>query len=157
MIGIDGSTHNAALNSAIQEKVTTPSSKAVSTTSIPNVTKQQPARRPQEDQVVLSEQSKELSKIMQNKRTVEQPDLKVEAKAPEKAPEMKSPSVIEVVKYFPPYLNSVRRQEMMQDYPLLRKQIDQMTIPPPPGLFQDAQNQSSPSLQEITVAAESQK
>lgn len=157
MIGIDGTTHNAALNSAIQDKGTTPASKPVATPSIPTAPKQQATRRPQEDQVVLSEQSKELSKLMQNKRSVEQPDLKVEAKAPEKAPEMKASSVIEVVKYFPPYLNSVRRQEMIQDYPLLRKQIDQMTIPPPQGSLQDAQNQSSPSVQEKTVTAASQK
>lgn len=157
MIGIDGTTHNASLNSAIQEKGTTPASKSVATASIPTAPKQQATRRPQEDHVVLSEQSKELSKLMQNKRAVEQTDQKVEAKAPEKVPEKKTTSVIEVVKYFPPYLNSVRRQEMMQDYPLLRKQIDQMTIPPPSGSAQDTQNQTSPPVQEITVTAGSQK
>lgn len=157
MIGIDGTSHNVVINTAIQEKGSTSAPTSVATVNTPTAPSKQPTRRPQEDQVVLSEQSKELSQILQNKRAVERNNQNEEAKTPEQLPEKKTLSVIEVVKYFPPYLNSVRRQEILQHYPSMRKQIDQMTVPPPPDMLQDAQNQSSPSVQDTTVTTESQR
>lgn len=42
-------------------------------------------------------------------------------------------SVVELAKYFPPFLNPARRREIIEKYPFFRQQIDSMTVPPPFG------------------------
>ena len=156
MISIDGVANSAVNKAAIQEKGSAPAPVVASPINTQTGQNKTPVRRSQEDQVVLSDQSKELSQILQKKRATEQANQNEEIKSSEKMPEKKTLSAVEMVKYFPPFLSSSRRQEILQNYPLLRKQIDQMTVPPPPDILAEVKTQSSPVVQNQTVTTEGQ-
>ena len=155
MISIDGVANSAANNTAIQEKGSAPAPIVASPINTQTSQNKTPVRRVQEDQVELSDQSKQLSQqLLQKKRETEKSDQNVEVNTTDKLPEKKTLSAVEIVKYFPPFLSSSRRQEILQNYPLLRKQIDQMTVPPPPDILAEVKQQAAPATPEQTVTAE---
>ncbi|GAB4304361.1 MAG: hypothetical protein Fur0034_21170 [Desulfuromonadia bacterium] len=89
------------------------------------------------DSVTLSETARRLSGIeeAQKRQIAEKNDPRSIArkKEEEKRKSVSEMSVVELAKYFPPFLSPARRKEILEKYPFFRQQIEAMMVPPPFG------------------------
>lgn len=134
MIAISGLIADPGLRSGKQESSVKAVSQPQPKVSLPSM--ERVPRSQAKDQVVLSDQSRLLSKILPSDSGVDPKSVSLAeqsyyVKPAEEQPVQKSASAVEMLKYFPPFLSSTRRREILDNYPQLRNQINKMTVPPP--------------------------